>query len=124
MPGRGASAGRKPPPPPPPLSEDSVAGSCHAPSMLGVAVHPRHPWTRAHAAGRDADAVALGTVGAVLFGSCCRWREPCAPAYHAGSTLSPSDRRWVQTANFVHTGVLMTGFVVGVRRKLGGDGVR
>jgi Protein of unknown function (DUF998) len=41
------------------------------------------------------------------------------PTYHAGSAVSRGDRGWIQVANFVATGVLVTGLAVGIRRTLG-----
>jgi hypothetical protein len=66
--------------------------------------------------------LACGAVGGPLFvvvllldGATRRGYDPAA---HAVSQLSLGDRGWLQTANFVITGLLMTAFAAGLRRAL------
>lgn len=66
--------------------------------------------------------LACGAVGGPLFvvvllldGATRRGYDPAA---HAVSQLSLGDRGWLQIANFVVTGLLMTAFAVGLRRAL------
>ncbi len=40
------------------------------------------------------------------------------PFYHSGSQLSLGERGWIQIANFVVSGLLITAFAAGVRRSL------
>lgn len=67
--------------------------------------------------------LACGVVGAALFvlvfvvdGAT---RPGYRPSYHPVSALSLGERGWVQTTNFVVTGVLMVGAAIGMRLALG-----
>jgi hypothetical protein len=47
-------------------------------------------------------------------------REGFDPTLHPWSLLSNGDREWIQTSNFILTGLMVIAFVVGIRRSLAG----
>jgi hypothetical membrane protein len=64
--------------------------------------------------------LACGPAGAALFVAVFlidgATRAAYDPTYHPVSALSLGDRGWVQIANFVASGLLLTAFAVGLRR--------